>query len=166
MISIRDYATKHNVTYEAVRKQIQRYEKELDGHIIKENNLRYLDEFAEEYITEKRRKSIITITNEVRNEELEELRKQVESMKLLLMEHQDKIIKLQDERIGLIEKSAKADLLIETNKEKEKELEELKQAKSETDLELKEVKKRLEESEKQANSYHRSWFGFYRKNEY
>ena len=43
MISIRDYAKKNNVSYEAIRKQVKRYENELRGHIIKKSRTQFLD---------------------------------------------------------------------------------------------------------------------------
>ena len=44
MITIRDYAKENNVSYEAIRKQIKRYEDELNGHIIKQNRTQFLDD--------------------------------------------------------------------------------------------------------------------------
>lgn len=36
MVSIRDYAKMNNVSYEAIRQQVKRYEDELNGHVIED----------------------------------------------------------------------------------------------------------------------------------
>ena len=42
MISLKDYAKNKNVSYEAVRKQVNRYKTELEGHIHKVNRTQYM----------------------------------------------------------------------------------------------------------------------------
>ena len=55
MITIRDYAKENNVSYEAIRKQIKRYEDELNGHIIKQNRTQFLDDIAVAILDQHRR---------------------------------------------------------------------------------------------------------------
>ena len=54
MISIKDYAKNKGVSYEAVRKQVNRYKDELDGHIHKQNRTQYLDDEAVTFLDSKR----------------------------------------------------------------------------------------------------------------
>lgn len=49
MVSIRDYAKMNNVSYEAIRQQVKRYEDELNGHIIKQNRTQFLDDVLQLY---------------------------------------------------------------------------------------------------------------------
>ena len=44
MITIKDYAKQKGVSYEAIRKQIKRYEDELEGHLVKQNRFLMLDD--------------------------------------------------------------------------------------------------------------------------
>ena len=49
MISLKDYAKKKNVSYEAVRKQVNRYRDELGDHLYKKDRTQYLDEEGEAF---------------------------------------------------------------------------------------------------------------------
>ena len=72
-LSLKDYAKRMNVTYEAVRRQLQRYENELEGHVIHRNKTRYLDEYAVEFLNKKRRESPIIMYQMDQSEEIERL---------------------------------------------------------------------------------------------
>ena len=50
MISIKDYAKQKNVSYEAVRKQLVRYKDELQSHITTKNRMRFLDDYAVNFL--------------------------------------------------------------------------------------------------------------------
>lgn len=77
MITLRDYAKQKGITYEAVRRQVNRYNPELTGHISIRNRTQYLDDWAVEFLSERRRQSPIVIVNEDRQEEIEQLKQQV-----------------------------------------------------------------------------------------
>ena len=47
VISIKEFAQNRGVTYEAVRKQVAKYEEELRDHIVKRGRVQYLDEYAQ-----------------------------------------------------------------------------------------------------------------------
>ena len=64
MITIRDYAKENNVSYEAIRKQIKRYEDELNGHIIKQNRTQFLDDIAVAILDQHRRENPVIIVNQ------------------------------------------------------------------------------------------------------
>ena len=54
MVSLKEYAKNKGVSYEAVRKQVNRYKDELKGHISKVNRTQYLDEEAVAFLDSKR----------------------------------------------------------------------------------------------------------------
>ena len=156
MLSIQEYATKQKVSYEAVRKQIKRYSKELEGHITKQNRKQYIDDFAEKFLTEKRQQSPIIIVEQSKNEELAETKAQIENMKTTIMELQaqlnnskDMLLELQNEKMTLIEERGKNQLLLEMKEKSEQELQE--------------AKTKITEMEKEVNSYQKTIFGLYKK---
>ena len=61
MISIKDYANENGVSYEAVRKQMKRYEKELEGHIHKDGRTRFLDDEAVAFLQGHRLKEPVAV---------------------------------------------------------------------------------------------------------
>lgn len=90
MISMKEYATLHNISYEAVRKQVKRYETELKGHISKVGRTNYLDDEAVEFLNEKRSKNPVVIVDEEKKDQIQRLSD--ENKQLLI-----KIVQLQDE---------------------------------------------------------------------
>lgn len=93
MISMKDYATLHNISYEAVRKQVKRYETELQGHISKVGRTNYLDDEAVAFLDEKRSKNPVVIVDEDKKNQIQRLSD--ENKQLLI-----KIVQLQDELSG------------------------------------------------------------------
>lgn len=61
MTSLKEYAGSKHITYEAVRKQTKRYQKDLKGHIIKKDGKQYLDDFAIDFLDQKRNSNPIII---------------------------------------------------------------------------------------------------------
>lgn len=95
MITIKDYAAQKNVTYEAVRKQLVRYKKELNDHIIKKNRTQFLDDYAVAFLNDRRKENAITVINTNRNEYIKELEndnrrlyKKIEQLQEQLLEAQ------------------------------------------------------------------------------
>ena len=64
MISIKDYAAQKNVSYEAARKQIKRYETQLDGHLERVGRTLYLDDDAVAFLDDKRKKNPVVVVKE------------------------------------------------------------------------------------------------------
>ncbi len=156
MLSIQEYADKKKVSYEAVRKQLKRYAKELQGHISIQNRKQYLDEFAENFLDEKRKQSPIVVVETAKKEELEAAKAEIEALKQTVLDLQsqlntskDKIMALQDEKMTLIEERGKNQLLLELKDKSEKE--------------LTEAKARVLELEKETQSYQKTIFGLYKK---
>lgn len=156
VISMRDYATKHGVSYQAIWKMANKYEKELEGHISTQNRTRYLDEEAQAFLDERRRVSPIVVIEETSKEEKEKLRQELEERDTIIKELQARIISLQDEKMSLIADKAKAELYLEDKAKTEAEL-------VKTTEELTDTKIKLAEAEKEAQSYHKSFFGLYKK---
>lgn len=59
--SLKEYAGSKHITYEAVRKQTKRYQADLKGHIIKKDGKQYLDDFAIDFLDQKRNSNPIII---------------------------------------------------------------------------------------------------------
>ena len=177
MMTIKDYADSQNVSYEAVRKQIVRYKDDLDGHIAVKNRTQYLDEWAVDFLTNRRREHPVILVNQEKDESIEAMKQHIESLRSQLMQAQnellsskDRIIALQDEAKAGIEDKAKYQFLLADHEEQKKKLEEAeadldqeKEMRQYLQRQNEEQGKQIEELRKEADSYEKSWFGFYRK---
>ncbi len=110
METIKEYAERKNVTYEAIRKQVTRYSKELKGHIIKKGRLQYLDEEAIQFLDAKRTESLIVVKEVTKNEEIQRLQAdkemllvKVAELQELLLKEKDQVKQLQQDKIELLE---------------------------------------------------------------
>ena len=110
METIKEYAERKNVTYEAIRKQVTRYSKELKGHIIKKGRLQYLDEEAIQFLDVKRTESLIVVKEVTKNEEIQRLQAdkemllvKVAELQELLLKEKDQVKQLQQDKIALLE---------------------------------------------------------------
>lgn len=97
MISLKDYAKKKNVSYEAVRKQVNRYRDELGDHLYKKDRTQYLDEEGEAFLDRKRASNPVILLEHDKDEQIDELKQQNESLKIKIMELQDQLIKSKDQ---------------------------------------------------------------------
>jgi chromosome segregation ATPase len=182
--SIKQFAEEQNVSYEAIRKQIVRYGDELKDHIVRRNRTQYLDEWAINFLKEKRKESPIVLMNMDQNEEIEALKAQVDLLKSKLLVAQDQIISLQDETKKAIESQVRYTALLEESKAKDEKLTDLSRQIGEKDGQIQKIQteaddlrkqseedqKKIEdlsrerdEAQKEAQSFTRSIFGFYRK---
>lgn len=95
MISIKDYAKAHGVSYEAVRQQVVRYvDKEVDGfrladHVNKIGRTQYIDDEGAAFLDERRAQNPIIIQQEQRDETVERLRARVDELQVRLIAAQD-----------------------------------------------------------------------------
>lgn len=156
--SLREYAQDRGVSYEAVRKAVKRHQAELGDHITEQNRKRYIDDAGQAMLDRYRQINTVTILEGNVNEELERLKAELERRDQQIMKLQERIIEDQEQKIGLIEYKARAELLIEQKEHQEAEL----KAK---DAELQELKAELAEERRRAQSFKRGLFGFYRKKE-
>lgn len=111
MLSIRDYAKNKGCSYEAVRKQVNRYKAELEGHISKANRTQYLDEYAVEFLDSKRAANPVVVLEIGKDEEIKRLEEENRNLLLKVAELQDALLRekdlvkqLQGEKIQLLEK--------------------------------------------------------------
>ena len=90
MIQIKDYAEKKHVTYEAVRKQIKRYEADLEGHIIRKGNVQFLDDEAEKFLDGKRATNPVIVYEHDKDVQIEQLQNENANLKTALAEAEHK----------------------------------------------------------------------------
>ena len=142
MITIRDYAKENNVSYEAIRKQIKRYEDELNGHIIKQNRAQFLDDIAVAILDQHRRENPVIIVNQDTDYRLKQLEDENKNLLIKVAQQADKISQLNEDLKNKIEQMTS--LMLE-NKEKtslleqkKDQAEEINQLKEQLDREKKE----------------------------
>lgn len=119
MVSIREYAQNKGVSYEAIRKQVNRYRNDLDGHISKINRTQYLDEIAVEFLDSKRSENPIVVMETERDEEIKRLESENRALIVKVAELQDALLKEKD-LVKLLQ-SEKIELLESKNHKSEKE---------------------------------------------
>lgn len=104
MISIKEYAKTHGVSYEAVRSQVARYvAREVDGfrlaeHISKVGRTQYIDDEGAAFLDERRSRSPVVIQQEERDETIERLRTRVDELQARLIAAQDEYRVLMEEK--------------------------------------------------------------------
>ena len=118
VISIKDYALEKGISYEAVRKQVDRYKEELQGHIITEGiRGRFLDQEAVEFLDNKRMNNPISIYNDNKHEEYEKAIEEGKRLREQLILEQSKVIKLQEQLLQIKASEEKIKLLTAANEE-------------------------------------------------
>ena len=80
LMSLKDYAAKHNVTYEAVRQQVNRYQDKLEDHIVRQGRQQFLDEWAVKFLDEHRAKNPVVIYQASQGEEIQRLQAENEAL--------------------------------------------------------------------------------------
>ena len=126
MISIREYAKKNNVSYEAIRKQVKRYETELKGHIHKQNSTHFLDDEAVAILDQHRQESPVVILNQDTSDRIRQLEEENRNLLIKVAAQADKIAELSEwksEHAVMIAEANTNKLLLE---EKTKQFDELK----------------------------------------
>ena len=176
-MTIREYARQRSVSYEAIRKQINRCQKDLEGHITTKGQTKYLDEYAVEYLDQRRSERPVSVVHWEETEVVKALRDQIDALKNELMTTQKRLIDAQSENQLLIEAKTKYDLLLESSNEKSATIdtlrEDLKVARRDTDqaredlktarADADQIRKERDEAQADARSYQKSIFGLYRK---
>jgi len=94
--TLRDYAGNIGVSYEAVRQQVKRYSKELEGHIYYEGRTQYLDEEAMAFLETKRAKNPVVVYDKGRDEALREAEAEIAQLEEQLSKAKDNVIALQN----------------------------------------------------------------------
>ena len=128
MITIRDYARQHGVSYEAVRKQVVQYRKELNDHIIMQGRKQYLDDEAVRILDDHRKKSAVSVVVEDRSVRIQELEEENKHLMAEIARLQaegnacrDQIIQLLTEKQSYLEDKGRISLMLEQHEQQERE---------------------------------------------
>lgn len=117
LLTIKEYAKLKHVSYEAVRKQLQKYKDgELKDHIIRQNKTQLLDEYAVDFLDNRRRESPVILYQESKDEEIEALREERQRLLEELNAAKNRIIAQQDRLYELASSEQKMLLLEATSK--------------------------------------------------
>ena len=137
LMTIKQYAQSQHISYEAVRKQVAAYKQDLQDHIIRKGRTQYLDEYAVEYLTKRRRESPVIVLEQSKDETIADLKEQIDALRVQLMAAQnellrekDHIIELQEESRKSLEAQTKYAALLEDNESKDEQIRELKKSSS------------------------------------
>ncbi len=109
MLTIKEYAAEHHITYEAVRKQIDRYSADLEGHIVKQGRTQYLDDEAVAFLDSKRAGNPVVVYQANKDEEIDRLSRENEALRTALIAAQQeavqhlKELREQDKAMHLLE---------------------------------------------------------------
>lgn len=174
-ITIKDFAEAEGVSYEAIRQSVMRYKDEMQGHVFQRNRVTYLDETAVEYLKKRRKVSPVVIHREDKQAEERALREQLESLRSRYELSQEKLVaalehvqELQGQVRQIEEKSFTTEKQLAESKavtEVAKVRADALQMKSDAlEARLADAEARAKAAEDEAQSYHKSLFGFYRKN--
>ena len=110
-ISLKEYAKQKNISYEAVRQQVNRYAEDLENHIVKDGKQQLLDEEAVAFLDAKRKKNPAAIYQAEKDETINQLEEENKNLFIELVSTQKELIIAQKENRRLIDQSAKIALL-------------------------------------------------------
>ena len=94
MVSLRGYEKKKNVSYEAIRQKVKRYEDELNGHIIKQNRTQFLDDVAVDILDQHRKENPVVIINQDTDSRLKQLEDENKNLLIKVAQQSYKIFQL------------------------------------------------------------------------
>lgn len=118
MITIKEYAKQHSISYEAVRAQIKRYETELADLIVVDGRQRLLTDEAVAFLDSKRLGNPVVVRDMELDAQLKQLEAENKALLLKLAATQEKVIELTninaELRIALNDTENKL-LLLESN---------------------------------------------------
>ena len=154
-ISVKEYARSRGISAEIVRRQLIRYEKELEGHLKPQGKTKLLDEEAVTFLDGHRLQKSVTIelTDQEAQREINALKQTIEELRIKLEDAKTAVIELQEKQISLIEEKGRFQGMLE---EKERSQKDTEQRLADQDQEIKDLRKDLD-------SFHKSVFGFWRK---
>ena len=161
--TIKQLADDQHVSYEAIRKQLVRYRKELEGHIIRRKQQKLLDDYAVDFLKKRRRQSPIVVINQERTAVIDDLQAQLEQATREIISLQKQLLDYKQRDEKAIETAVRYEALLADHERTTADLEQARAdlMQTQTQLELARIDK--EAAEKEAGSYHKSLFGFYRK---
>lgn len=108
-LTMRDYAQQCGVSYEAIRRQVARYKKDLAKHIKKQGRSQVLDDWAIEFLDERRQGNPIVMAQVDLQEQLRQLQDENKALLIKVAAQADKISGL----YGELQEASKAVLQLE-----------------------------------------------------
>ena len=184
MTTIKALAQEQHCTYQAIWKLVTKYEKDLGNHVVKKGRDRFLDEYAVNYILEKRKDHPMVALNvdqsaiiESQKQEIEELKIRISALQNEIIQDKNRISVLIEEKQDLLETKIRNEYLLEDNarlkEDSEKLREDLEKARVNTAVAETKVEELEKGAQRQADvikfamreldSFQPSLFGFYRK---
>ena len=183
-MTIRQLAEEQHVTYEAIRRQLGIYRKELEGHIIRKKQMKLLDEYAVDFLRQRRRQSPVVVYNQERESTIDALKDELLRSQNMVTQLQLQLDDLKDQKRAMIETETRYQMSLEQLAQKNKllepaeeraygaqaEAEAMRQSLTvereklfETKASLQVAQADIERLTKETASYHKTIFGFYRK---
>ena len=156
MSTIADIAKDQKVSYQAIRKLILKYQDQLEGHIITKSRVRYLDQWATDFIIQKRRNSPLVVVSDDKSATIEKLEAENESLKAKIFEMQEQMLEAQKVITKQIEYQVRNEYLLEDNSRLKEDLQ------KQTEAAIK-AKTEAEATQEEIKSFHKTIFGLYRK---
>ena len=152
-MQIKDYAKSRGITYEAVRRQIKQYAKDLEDHVTKQGKTYLLDDKAVTILDGHRINKTVVVepTDNMVKDEVERLKAEIDQLK-------NQVIALQNDKIKYVEDKAKADALLLIADKEHDELEKTKE-------ELTTARIELANKDQELGRYTKTIFGLYRRSE-
>ena len=157
VISLKDYAKKNNISYEAVRQQVVRYKEELDEHIIRDGRQQFLDEEAVAFLDAKRQKNPVAIIQMDKDEQIESLQRELDKAKNLIIDLQEERNKLKDEKYALEQETEKIARLEADNEAQKVKMAEAEQKALEANSEAFRAKEELQAEKQRRISFKEYW---------
>jgi len=164
MLSVKQYADSRGISGTAVRKQLDRYSEELEGHIIETSRRRMLDDVAISFLDQHRQSRTMVIDGEATlADQVEVLQKQVkklqetsmaeqiEFLKRELKESQERVIQLQAGMIEMMKLKDENLKLLSDNQKKEAALTEKSEALERKEAEITEKDAVIQAKEAELN---------------
>lgn len=145
--SLRDFAAEKAVSMRAIQKHVSNHESELQGHIVRYGAPRgtYLDDYAQDYINDLLVGHPIASADQTILAENERLKSELDELKT-------RMIQIQDEKAGLLERALEAEkiraLAEATAQEQERQLSSLQE-------EIREARDRAEKAEAETQALKR-----------
>ena len=177
--SMRDYSRLRAVSYEAIRQQVSRYEKELSGHTKKDGKKILLDEWAVSFLDKHRmtRTVVVKADSDESEREIKKLQEDKDRLIAELDKAKSMIIGLQKENGALLADNARSEALLMIADKEHDELTEAKQRLNDSTQELIEISRNLAKSrdelakkddviskkDDELSQYRPTWFGLYKK---
>lgn len=163
MTTIKELAEKNHVSCEAIRKQLRRYKKELDGHVCQQGRTQLLDDEAVAFLQEHRSSNPIIIRQEEKFAWIEQLQEQNTLLLVKAAEQAEKIAAQSKEILRLerlrLENSEKLRLSEIRADKSEQKIQELTAKSERTAAKLKQLRSELEAERRRKLTWKERLFG-------